>query len=358
MAGVAGKSILGSLWDKVKKAVNAHKNDETKYDGGGSLPAGIENGVAQLTECKFDLIKPGKENAGKPFFYAAGVIVSPEVHTDGTPLAGRRTSIMEVMFDTPTRTRKDVEAHVEWVMNMMRCLGADTSTLSSPDDLEATAAALKEAAPHFTFRTWKGEMQKVGPYANKEPRVQESWGKAIEWNAEGAAPSGASSEPSGGVEDDTPPQPEEEEQGEDEPDVDALVEAEDGEKLTELALSLGISKKAVEGAEDWAAVGQLIKDKQSPSEGEKEDSGEDQSSDEPADPEPGEVYKYQLLDAKGKPVLDPKTKKPRKPVDVEVVKVDTKTGTVTLKDLDTKKAITGTDPKTALKVPFSQLIAE
>lgn len=358
-----GKSILAAkLGDKVKKAVLSHKDDETKYDAGGSLPAGIENGVAQLTECKFMEIEKEGENKGKVMFIAAGIIVSPEVHTDGTPLKGRRTSINEFIFDTPTRSRKTVDDHMAWVMNTMRCLGAETSNVSSGEEIEQLAESLKQAGPYFTFRTWKGQVQTTGVYAGKEPKVNESWGKAINWDggeAQDAKSAVVDNTPKGGVEDDTPAEEPVEEPAADADeaayDVDALVEAEDGDKLTEIALSLGCTQKEVEKAADWAAVGEMIKAKQG---GDETSADEEPAADEPTIPEAGEVYKYQLVDVKGKPVLDPKTKKPKKPIDVEVVKVDPKTSTVTLKDLDTKKAITGADPKVALKVPFDKLITQ
>lgn len=366
MAAAVGKSLLASkLGDKVAKAINAHKNDETKFDAGGSLPSGIENGVAKLTECKFDLIGPGKQNAGQPIFMAAGIIVSPDSH-EGIPLVGRRTSIIESVFDTPTKSRKTVDDHLAWVMNMMRCLGADTSAVTQPSDLEELARSLKEAGPHFTFRTWKGEKQTTGTYAGKEPRVNESWGKFIEWNGGDAADASNAVQDdtgsdAGAVEDETPAEEAPAEEPAEEPseegsyDVDALVAEENGEELTRIAVSLGYTEKQIEKAADWEAVGAMIKAKTDA--GDAAEESEEPAADEEPTPEPGDVWTYTPIDPKTKKAaIDPKTKKPKK-VSVEIVKVDAKKKTATLKDLATKKAIVGADPKVALAVPFDQLFA-
>lgn len=195
-------TLKGKLGGKLAKAVEAHKNDETTLGRGGDLPKGIEGGVAQLIECKFDTYKKG-ENTGEYFFYAAGAVKLPLVH-NGIPLKGSRTQIgPEPMCDTPNLTRKTVDEHVAFVLNEFRKLGVDTSDLS-PDDFESTAATLKEEGPHFSFRTWamdkdeivqkggkwfvmrsgkqtagpfptEAALKKVKPYAGSEPRVNHDW---------------------------------------------------------------------------------------------------------------------------------------------------------------------------------------
>ena len=43
------KGLLAKkLGAKLKQAVDAHREDETKFDSGGRLPAGIEGGIAVI----------------------------------------------------------------------------------------------------------------------------------------------------------------------------------------------------------------------------------------------------------------------------------------------------------------------
>jgi hypothetical protein len=178
-----GKSeLLAKYGDRLRKAFDRHKNDETDLGNFRGLPEGIEGGVAQLVECKFDKVRAGKDNAGEWYFTARGVVKHPLTH-NGRRVHSLQTSIIEPLYDTPTRARKTVDEHLAHILNQMRLLGADTAGMGI-EDLEETAAALKEAAPHFQFRTWKGDKQTEGKYKDREPRVQEQWGALVEWNDE------------------------------------------------------------------------------------------------------------------------------------------------------------------------------
>ncbi len=182
MAKQITKSAMASKLEAkgARKAVHAHRDDETKFDSGGSLPAGIENGIAQLVDCRFSQYEKG-DMKGEYFFLAAGVAVEPETH-DGKKVAGKRTQIMEPLCDTPKRaSRPTISDHMGWILNEMRKLGADTKG-ADLEDLETLAASLKEAAPYFSFRTWKGEATKEYP----NPRTNEVWNGAI--NYDGTAP--------------------------------------------------------------------------------------------------------------------------------------------------------------------------
>ena len=352
MPGVSSTSALGGvLKGKMSARLAKAKAEPPKFDTGGSLPSGIENGVAKLTGIAFQKIAQGKQNEGKPIVIFSGIIVSPETHA-GVPIKGRRTSIIENLFDTPTKSRKTFDDHVEWVMNMFKCLGANLDEMQDLGELETTyGPALVEAGPHFTFRTWSGEKQTTGPYAGKEPRVQESWGQAIEWHEGGEGSGGDDGGSSaGGVEDNTgaaddqgdDDQPADEPAddatgGDDEVDLDALAEAagtDDGEdaqaKLIEIAVSRGIKKKAAEDAESWEALVAMIKEKDGGT------TAETPADDVPPDPAKGDVYDYTPIDPKTKkPMTNPKTKKPLL-VECEVKAVDKKTKTATLVNLTTK----------------------
>jgi hypothetical protein len=191
--------LVGKLGMQLKTAFEAHKNDEITLMGGGDLPP-INGGVAQLVECKFDVIKEGKEGAGNYFFFARGIVIEPKEVPGFGSVEGMGTSIIETIADTPNKGRKTIGEHIAWVMNEMRKLGIDTADPNfTYDRLEDTAALLKELRPYFRFRTWVGKRQEVmqkgngwwvdtkGPYASKEaaekanpfagkePRVTHDW---------------------------------------------------------------------------------------------------------------------------------------------------------------------------------------
>jgi hypothetical protein len=170
-------SLLSKVANVLREAHDAHKDDETVLGGGGSLPNGIENGVAQLVDIYFKEYEKG-DMKGEIFFYAAGIVKAPS-HQDGIPIVGLRTSIMEPLCDTPGRSRKTVEDHWAWILNELRKLGLDTSEIEF-DTVEDAVAALKEAGPHFRFRTWQGEP--TAEYPN--PRVNEQWRGVCDFEAE------------------------------------------------------------------------------------------------------------------------------------------------------------------------------
>ncbi len=286
------------------KAFEDHKNDETDLSSFGALPGGIERGVAQLVECKFGFVQAGKDNAGQPFFYAAGVVKAPSKH-EGIPIVGMRTQITEPLYDTPTRGRKTVSDHLGWVLNEMRKLGGDTSNIG-PDDLEGMAEALKRAAPHFTFRTWQGKKRKPGEAGYNEqydgpnsppPRVNENWSGGCEFNEEtvttitsanGVVDNSAAGRAVAGVGPaDTADQFDEPDAVTEEviepegsttiadADIDALAETADGDGedsqdaqsfLESKAKELGIPEDDITGAANWTAVVELIKIAQAPEE--------------------------------------------------------------------------------------------
>jgi hypothetical protein len=312
--------LLARLGDRLRKAHEEHKADETEYSNFGELPAGIEGGVAQLVDCKFDQYKSG-DNEGETYFYAAGVVVQPIEH-DGVRVQGLRTSIMEPMCDTPTRSRPTFEDHLKWIYNELRKLGVETTTLDV-DDLETTVAALREAQPYFRFRTWKSQPSVEYP----DPRTNHSWagvteftpteGGAVEYKTKPSA-NGAATEPF-------------DEFG----DLDSLAtkadedDAEAQSSLREMAEKAGITEEQVDEAENWVAVVELIRA------GGKEDAEPEEAAEETAEevswePVKEEVYHFRPI--------DPKSKKPvKKPVEVEIVSVDKKSKTVALKSLDDPK---------------------
>lgn len=373
MAGqTTTSSVLAALGDAGRRAHAKHKNDETKISNNGELPAGIENGIAQLTEMKFDKTAAGKENAGKLFFYAAGIVKKPKQILDASigdmvPVEGMRTSIMEVLYDTPTRTRKTFDEHWAWVLNVLRVFGVDTSKI--PEDqsyyqrIEAIVQALKTSKPpiFFRFRTWKGAKATTGQYKDQEPRVNHTWGERVEFDDTTDPGAGVeeapieevttpaeeqSNEPLGADLDAAPTETSPDVEYSDTEDLDSLLERAKAQdvaaetQLVELAVAAGHEKDKVESNDiGWDDVVEMIKNPVTAEEPEP-----------PAEPVKGATTKYLVRDKAGKPVISAKTKKEAPPVNCEIVAVDKKKSTVDLKNL--------VDGKTVYKaVPWSQLIA-
>jgi hypothetical protein len=364
---VKASGLAAKLGDAGRKAFDEHKADEPVFGGGADLPAGIEGGVAKLVQCKFDKHKEG-DNKGQYYFMAAGIVQSPKEH-GGIPIQGLRTQIgPEPLYDTPSRSRKTVADHVQWVLNEFHKLGVDTSSMTI-NDFEATATVLEEEQPTFRFRTWKGSKATSGIYKDREPRVQHDWRGICEVDAEQEdepvedatdeddETAEAEEEDEAGAAEETEAEATEEdessgEEAGDEPDLDALAEAADtddkeaGEQLTALAVEAGIASKAVAKAKSWAAVVGMIR-KASPAEEEEEAAEEEETAEEEEAaeeeeeekiPEKAELYNYRPT------VMDTKTKKrvkAKKPVECEVIAVNAKKQTVDLKNLDTSKVYKG-----------------
>ena len=238
--------IVAKLGSAGQAAWNKHKEDEVRYAGGEELPAGIEGGVAQLVECKFDVYKKGP-NAGEYFFHARGVILEPK-EFGGQKLEGRHTSITKPLCETEFSS---LEENIDKVMNELRKLGVDTTEVSF-EDIEEVAASLKEEQPYFRFRTWKGEKTKEFP----NPRLNEDWRGRCEYEA---------SEETEDVVDETDGEVEEEEAGEQ--DLESLaVEADGGSQeaqnvLTEAAEAAGVDP---EEYDTWSLVVEAIQSASSP----------------------------------------------------------------------------------------------
>ena len=159
---------------------------------------------------------------------------------------------------------------------------------------------------------------------------------------------------------DLTPEPEPEPDFDETQDLDSLAAKADAKKpdkaameqLEQFALQAGIDQDAINAADNWAAVVEMINAGGAEAVQEEEEAAEEETAEDetPVEPNKGDVYKYQAIDPKTrKPLLDPRTKKAKKPVEVEVVAVNKKAGLVDLKSLD--------DPKVLYKsVPYDQLL--
>lgn len=390
MPGVKAKSGLsGRLGGKLHESVTTHREDETVYGGGGGLPGGIENGIAQIVECKFGIYEKG-DYKGEYFFYAAATVLQPKTHrvkNDDVPIFGLRTQIgPEPICDTPGKTRQTLDDHVAWVLNEYRKLGIDTTQLGA-DDIEPTAEAIKQAGPFTRFRTStipnqifkedKGKMwvvnddgsgkakgpykdiadaKKANPYAKdaKEAgaaRVYQQWTGAVpdfqpeladgvvdetgktegetsaagngqeQWDKDAAAAEGGASD-----------------------DLEALVASANSddndamERLRELALAAGKTEKDVKNADSWDEVAGWITGG-SDEAGEAAPSGDEAG---PVRPEKGSIWFYRPV------TVDAKTKKQvkaKKATEHEVLSMDLKAETVTLKNSESGKTVIGGNKK-------------
>lgn len=386
----ASNSIMAKLAAKgAAKAHAAHKDDETKMGRAGSLPPGIENGVARLVDIKIGEYATG-DNKGEPYFYARAVVVSPDEFR-GAYVKGASTSIgPEPLCDTPNRrgdkARKTFDDHYAWMLNELRKLGVDTSEIDY-SDLDGVFASLIEEGPHIRFSTFSGTqpvIQKAGnkfkvvdasrknrelgvyptekaalaahPYAGQEPMVFEQWSGLIE-NYIPDDEDGVVEEEEEAEEADGEEVAEAEEEGGDweEDNLEHLKEligaCEEGDEEAQAEMTVAGEALGLDGDEyeTWEGFYDAIVEatQQSGEEEEEEEevaesADEDEESeeevvDEEAEEEEGdwepvteEVYRFRPT--------DPKTKKPsRKTVEVEVIAVDTKKQTVDLKNLDDGK---------------------
>lgn len=269
MANSKKSSLSSELGAMGKQAFEEHKGDETKYDTGSRLPAGIENGVAQLTMMKFDKYKDG-DNKGKWYFYAAGTVIEPKLH-NGAPCSGLQTSIMEPLCETPNKSRKTVSDHLSRILNELRLFDVETKSLGF-DDLEPVTTILVQRAPYFRFRTWKGDPTKEFP----NPRVNEVWGgvkgleeyvppsASDEVNDQSGDFEGVPSEEASGPPNSPPPSNTTQSSG-DPDDLDSLAAKGDGndpsaqKRLLELALSEGIEKDVAEATDSWQQLADMVK---------------------------------------------------------------------------------------------------
>lgn len=156
-------SLKSKFADRLLTAAAKTQNAEVDW-GIQDLPPGVQ-GIAQLRDCRIMDIKAGGPNAGKPMFFASAVVVEPKEHE------GKRTSISEMLFDTPqSKTRPSFEDHVAYVQNELRKLGAPNDSLGG-EDIEDTCSALADAKPFFAFATSSGKKSKEYP----NPKTFHNW---------------------------------------------------------------------------------------------------------------------------------------------------------------------------------------
>jgi len=285
---VAPGAIAAKLGRRIQQAHEEHKNDEIKASGFGSLPEGIDGGVAELRKIGFGVYKDG-DYKGEFFFMAQGVIRQPLVFKDKDGnthnLEGKLTKIgPEPLCETPTAKGKykTLSDHWAWIRNHVGLLGGKKEQLT-PELIESVCLGLENASAtdpiYFNFRTWKGKPSTDFP----NPRVNEEWegrcefkpGEQLTPGFDDQTPTGpATPSANGAPVDKSNPNADgalPDSSGEDfdlsgvDLDQYAKEAVQDGDKqdrLTKYALSIGCDNKAVEEANSWDEVVALIRAKQ------------------------------------------------------------------------------------------------
>lgn len=400
----ASGSMVSKLGATLLQAHEAIKGNTTVPQVQMELPAGIQNGIAEIRSCKFMQVAEGKNNAGEWQFYASGVVKVPKAH-NGIPVEGKRTFIIEPIYATPTRERKTIQDHMDHVYGLFRLWGVAPQTISAidlrkdPQALDKLALAIEKAGIHIAFRTWAAQKQELrqhtdgkyylfnegdtapvkgkgpyasetvakgqNPYAGRDPMTNHQWGERVPYednhasngqhmtdnSAPPAAPSQPAPEPfnefgdapeatAHGPEAATTPEPLSE-------DIDVLAEAaednnEARKRLKQLALEVGISEEVVNAAASWQDVAAMIHAATTATP-DTPSGAPGSDAEESWKPEIGKVYGYSAT------VTNPKTKKKeKKDVQCEVKTIDDEKLTVT--------AVNNADKKTLYKdVTWEQL---
>lgn len=359
--------FFGSRNQEQEKIFDKHRTTEVEYSKFGSLPPGIENGIAELRDITMGRFKEG-ENKGEWYFMAAGAVLHPKTFTDKEKqihkTEGKRTQIgPEALCDTPKALgeRKTYDDHMGFFMNTLKRLGLETKNLDNKT-IGPAMDALVASKVQFKFRTWQGKPSEEFP----NPKVNHDWLEATKYVP-------GDNDQEDGNQDDTKditipdepkPQPvqgsgsgsgsatdggtsTEDNKFDEFGDLDSLVElaGKEGDhkvdaqnRLTDMALKEGITQEIIDKTEHWGEVAELIR-------GMKDDDSSNQDSGKEAQPEEwipskGETVKYHELDKKkGTPKV--------KGIDAEVLAVNTEKKTANVKNL--------VDNSTVKGVPFSQL---
>lgn len=358
-----GSRLMKKYGARLDAAVKKTAHNEIKI-GSSRVPPGIINGIAHLTTCEFAEVAAGKQNAGELYFRAAGTVIEPEfVMVDGQRIQcrGCQTSIFEMVCDTKDTRGKvtSIEDHVDRIQNYLKMLGA------SAEDLERGGPALEEIAKalendgHIYFRlsTSKREGREyIDPKTKQKKKgedgVWENWygikGSGFDltdYKPSEAVGSNGYVDNTGIVDHTEPDSVLDNEEPDSNPDgaeddpyavIDELLgranakNAEAQEELSKLAVARGWDSEVVDAADTWQEVADMAKS---------DPSVEGASGEEEVwTPKVNEVCKYVPRSKDGKPLIDPRSKKPVKPLQCEVLSLN-KDGTFNLRNLDDGKTV-------------------
>ena len=393
-SGLLAQVLKGQLLTEGRK----HAGSITTHDRGGSLPAGINNGIGQIVECGISPMKTG-ENAGKPGFNATATVAVPSVYKsdefpNGITLFGRQFRLMTIpICDVKRKDEKGntkiIPANDQFgiVLNWLKCWSTDEAVIAIFNEAKSEEDADKRLMefmrslcdpkhPTFiSFRTWQpakneivnengkfyvtsGGRNKRGPWGSMEavkkaipridqvPEVMTFWGDKIAYVPNGELISA-------GVEDETAPESpvavlavqEQMRESNEElilDDLDTIAGlADTGSKvhaieIQDIATKLGISKEEITGTENYSDLANLIRLKREIQQESKqsEETTEDELEEEPEMPQIPTIGEVYKFRVRIK--KDGKVLVSKNPVEVEVTSVDPKMKTVDLKTKDGK----------------------
>ncbi len=166
-AKVTTTNLLGKLGQRLAKAHEQHKGDETKL-GFQDLPAGIKRAITKLVSAELGVFKTG-DDAGQPFALLAGIIEQPEMF-EGQKLRGQRATKTFPLCDQPKKM-KNAETYDngpigKWghhigsfdenyadFLNEMRKMGIDTANapLGNEAGIRSVLATMLTSKPPIYF---------------------------------------------------------------------------------------------------------------------------------------------------------------------------------------------------------------
>lgn len=355
MAKVSGKvkvaDAITFLKKKAPKAWKEGKGKEVEIKG-GFLPAGINNGIAQLNYVGFSTIQDG-DNKGEYRFEVRGVNKKPLKFND-QPLTGKPVNLRVDLVPTKggkeggrTWTGKTVNDKAKQMQDILKLLRGDNlEDTDDYDDLTEIIDELNEEKPFFAYRTWAYEATKLRPnprtnvditgrvndFEEEDDEtvvIEEEDDEEEEEEEETEETEEEESEESEEAEEE---ESEEEEEEEEEADWKALgIKGDKGDKKARAALTekAGELELDPEDYPTWKKLAAAILEKASEDDSGGEEEAEEEEEEETeeeesSEPTKGDVMRY-------------KPPKARKPIDVEVVKVTAKTKKASVKSLDSGK---------------------
>lgn len=374
MPGVTVRNSLATLLgERGRKAHEQSKAKPIQY-GIQNLPAGINNGVAQLKTAEWGLVKDDKQNAGKPYVLLRGVAIIPVDHPlgSGVPVKGLGVMLTIPLYDTTPQKQPDnsmskgrktllneegtLENWYACLLNEIRKFGIDTSRTEAKQ-IDGLLQYLQQQKPFYRFSTrgwtppatpgqpkptemiftqFDGVLKDFKPPAPTGTKDQTGTpAPSANGAAETAAPAAAEGGQQGVVEETQTEEPPFNE-FEDLPSLAAAADADDSaaqNKLDALAVQAGLSEADIKGAKSWVQVVEMMS--AANAEGETgEGEGEEGVIEEPPPAEPIEPTKASVWHLRpkgrdGKPV--------KKPVEVTVLSVNKKARTVLCKNLENTK---------------------
>jgi len=392
---VAETKVISNLAQRLaaKNVAAAHakaKDAPVDYGFGGGLPAGIEGGVARLSDIKFGEYQQGT-NKGELYVILTGIVEHPKTFVDSlgnehaTEGGQTRVGPMPLCASGQGEYAKAFDDNWALFVNELKKLDPDGAGAMDPSQVQQYCDALVEVGPKFKFRTWKIQKRaKTDPKYNAqydgpeapEPQTRHTWNgtKGVDQDDSGGDPSEgfadrteaptpktapkpqpapapkAASQPTqppkgpGTRRAAPPPPPPEPEpvQYTDQGDLESLLELANGgdeaaagtamDRLTAFAIEAGKTQHDVDNANSWEQVVGWIRAGESGGGGDGEG-----AADEGFVPALNGMCQYTIHGKDGKPVVNIRTKKPAPPVTCEVKAVNGKTRKADLLNMDDGK---------------------